>query len=82
MSIAVSTVLIVASFRTCLARVSEQQHLPLLVGPCGDLEMSAKSCLAENTVRPTENGVPQQGQISTNDGLLPPSHYCMKYVQT
>jgi hypothetical protein len=45
MSIVVSDgVDIVASFITCLAQVSEQQHLPLLVGPCGDLEMNAKSC--------------------------------------
>jgi hypothetical protein len=29
--------------------------------------------LAENTVQPTENGAPQQGQICTKDGLLPPS---------
>ena len=67
--------LIVASFRTCLAQVSEQQHLPLLVGPCGDLEMSVKSCWLRipynqpKTVRLNQQG---QGQICTKDGLLPP----------
>jgi hypothetical protein len=30
--------------QTCLARASEQQRLPLLAGPCGDLGLSAKSC--------------------------------------
>ncbi len=67
MSVAVSNGVDGASFRTCLGRASEQQHLPPLVGPCDDLEMNAKSCW-QRIHRDNGSALFQQDQICTNDG--------------